>query len=97
VVAAEAALVEARRALVVAALEVARGNRARAAPLLQVSERTLHRWIGELGLGARLDGLARERGWADAPGKAANALRGRLLARAPKPARRGKGRVAIDA
>lgn len=81
---AEAALLAARRALVVAALEVAGGNRARAAPLLRVSERTLHRWIGELALGERLDALARERGWAAAPGRAANALRGRM-------GRRGRG------
>jgi len=79
--AAAAAHLDARRALVIAALELTHGNRSRAAPLLRVTERTLHRWILDLDLSERLDALAVERGWVDASGPAARALRGRLLGR----------------
>lgn len=82
VAAAEAALRDARAALLTAALELASGNRERAAPLLRVTSRTLHRWVVEFGLAVRLDALALERGWAVGQEPAARALRSRMRRRA---------------
>lgn len=82
VAAAEADLRASRVALLIAALEIASGNRERAAPLLGVTSRTLHRWIVELDLVDELDALARDRGWAAGQGGAARALRSRMGRRA---------------
>lgn len=56
------------RAEVLGAIEKAEGNRARAAMLLEASERSLYRWVSELELGHAVDRLCKLRGFPVWPG-----------------------------
>ncbi len=79
--AAEARVLDARRALVLAALRAHRGNRTLAAAELGVSRREVQRVIVALRLVEQLDAIAVEEGWLVGASEATAALRGKTIAR----------------